>query len=509
MRTDYSYPLRVSADRHPDRPVFVHRDRHWTYREFDAATDRLAASFKAQGLAGHRVAFLLNNEPLTVLVYLALARVGATAVPINPRLLLEEIGFIVENSGASALIADTAYLEQGRELVGRYDTLGRLFTANAERGTADGERLEDLIDTGVAGPAEPVDSESMAMLVYTSGTSGFPKGVVRTHAANLWTCANSMIGQPRFADDVEVFVLPLFGIAFIFQVMPMIMAGGTTILDGAFNPARTWEMLERHRATRVFLAPTMLDSMLSVDGHERCDVSSLRILNTAYEFPERVRERAVARFGNIIAYMYGLTEAQLCVSTPTEFADDPSNAGVPMGMMRVRVVDEKRSSLSTGEIGEIAMQGPSLMRGYYGREDATAEVLEDGWLYTGDLGYLDDFGRVHVSGRKKEIIKSGGFTVDPVEVERAILASPGILEAAVVGAPDDHWGEVVVAFVTGTEKVDVSASELLSFVKSQVASFKCPKHVVFLPELPKNPMGKIERGRLRKQAAQIAAPTAS
>jgi acyl-CoA synthetase (AMP-forming)/AMP-acid ligase II len=177
-----------------------------------------------------------------------------------------------------------------------------------------------------------------------------------------------------------------------------------------------------------------------------------------------------------------------------------------MGMMRVQVVDENRVPVATGVVGEIAMEGPSLMSGYHGREDATAEVLADGWLYTGDLGYLDDVGRVHVAGRKKEIIKSGGFTVDPVEVERAILGFPGVREAAVVGMPDEHWGEVVVAFVAASESVELSDSELLTFVKSQVASFKCPKQVLFMSELPKNPMGKIQRGRLRAQAAEIAAP---
>jgi len=222
-----------------------------------------------------------------------------------------------------------------------------------------------------------------------------------------------------------------------------------------------------------------------------------------------VRMRAAERFGAIIAYMYGLTEAQLCVSTPGEFADDPSNAGHPMGMMRVRVVDENRVPVAAGEVGEIAMQGPSLMSGYYGREEATAEVLADGWLYTGDLGYLDEAGRIHIAGRKKEIIKSGGFTVDPVEVERALLAYEGVLEAAVVGMPDEHWGEVVVAFVAASPSADVSQPELLAFVKSRVASFKCPKQVVFMPALPKNPMGKIERGRLRAQAAEIAVPAGS
>jgi acyl-CoA synthetase (AMP-forming)/AMP-acid ligase II len=175
-----------------------------------------------------------------------------------------------------------------------------------------------------------------------------------------------------------------------------------------------------------------------------------------------------------------------------------------MGMMRVRVVDENRHPVGAGVVGEIALVGPTLMSGYHGRDEATADVLADGWLYTGDLGYLDESGRVHMTGRKKEMIKTGGMSVDPVEVEKAILGFPGVREAAVVGAPDEHWGEVVVAFVSAEETVQLSEDELLAFVKTRLSGFKCPKRVSFLTELPKNPTGKIERARLRAQAAELA-----
>lgn len=502
MNEDFSYPLRVAADRYGDRPAFVYQDRSWTYAEFNAATDRLAASFRSRGANGRRVAMLLQNQPTTVMAYLALARSGATAVPINPRLLRDEVAFIVEDSGASWLISDARFLELAHDLRGSRSTLDRIFTVNAPVEADDCESLERLVQEETPVSGHQVDPESIALIIYTSGTSGFPKGVMRTHTSNNWACVNSHLGQPRFPDDVEVFVLPLFGIAFIFQVMPMILAGGTTILDDAFDPAHTWELLERHRATRVFLAPTMLDAMLAVEGHEQRDVSSLRIVNTAYEFPDRVRQRAAVRFGDLIAYMYGLTEAQLCVSTPAEFADDPTNAGHPMGMMRVRIVDESRNPVGAGEVGEIALHGPALMSGYHARAEETARAIVDGWLYTGDLGFLDEAGRVHVTGRKKEMIKTGGFSVDPVEVERAILSFPHVREAAVVGRPDEHWGEIVVAFISAANADGVSEVELLNYVKSRIASFKCPKHVVVVPELPKNPMGKIERRRLRALAAE-------
>jgi acyl-CoA synthetase (AMP-forming)/AMP-acid ligase II len=215
-----------------------------------------------------------------------------------------------------------------------------------------------------------------------------------------------------------------------------------------------------------------------------------------------VRTAATERFGEILAYMYGLTEAQLCCSTPAQFAQDPTNAGHPMGLMRIRVVDDEHRPLDTGAVGEITLDAPSVMAGYHGREDATEEALVDGWLYTGDLGYLDERGRVHVVGRKKSMIKTGGFSVDPVEVENALLAYPGVREAAVVGVADEHWGEQVVAFASPADALAGAEGEVLAFLKSRIAAYKCPKRLGLLPELPKNATGKIERARLRALAEQ-------
>ncbi len=504
MKHDYAYPLRVAADKYGSRTAFVYRDQRWTFRELDRATDRLAAAFAARGLAGQRVVLLLQNEPTTVLVSLALARAGAVSVPVNPRLLTDEIGFIVEDSRASALVADEDAVAVARELRGRGDRDRALFTVNGAE-PADGEdRIEDLLAEPASGSLPDVDPAAVATIIYTSGTSGFPKGVAKSHEANVWACVNAALGQPRSTADVEVFVLPLFGVAFIFQVMPMILAGGTVVLDRAFNAARTWELLEQHRATRIFLAPTMINSMLDVAGHEARDVSALRVLNTAYEFPEPVRRRTQQRFGDIVAYMYGLTEAQLCCSTTGEFAADPTGAGHAMGLMRVRVVDERREPVEPGVVGEIVFEGPSTMSGYDGREEATAEALIDGWLHTGDLGFLDDEGRIHVTGRKKEMIKTGGFSVDPIEVEQVLVDYPGVREVAVVGVPDEHWGEVVVAFVAGAPEVARAESDLTAFVRARMTGYKCPKRIEFVPELPKNPTGKVARGELRKLAATVA-----
>jgi len=501
MSRDYSYLLHVAAAKYPDRTVLAYKDQRWTFRDFDIATDRLSAAFERLGLTGRNVVTLLENEPATVMTYLALARAGAINVPVNPRLLSEEVGFVLQDCGASAIIADDAFSATVAELLAKHDGVDRLVTVNAPRCEPPGERLEDLLEGPDHRPGTVVDPASVASIIYTSGTSGFPKGVERSHEANIWAAVNAALAQHRSPSDTEVFVLPLFGIAFMFQVMPMILSGGTTVLDGAFDAERIWELIESHRATRIFLAPTMLDSMLSVAGQEQRDVSSLRILNTAYEFPERVRKGALERFGAIVAYMYGLTEAQLCVSTPEEFAEDPSNAGHPMGVMRVGVFGADRNPVPVGTVGEIAFEGPSIMAGYHGLPEVTSEALIDGWLYTGDLGHIDACGRIHVVGRKKAMIKTGGLSVDPIEVENVIAEIAAIREAAVVGILDEHWGEQVVAFAVLAEGAEGSEAEILAYTKSRLAGYKCPKRVWFLPALPRNPTGKVERGRLEAEAA--------
>ena len=504
MRRDYSYPLRVAADKYPEGVALVGNSERWTFREMNAAADRLAVAFEQQGLTGRSVVLLLQNEPKSVITYLALARVGAISVPVNPRLLADEIGFLIQDTEAGALIADAAFADLASELTCKYKTVDQSIMVNVGVDVTDGTRLEEFLEGDEARPATDVDPASVATIIYTSGTSGVPKGVERTHDANLWAIVNAALAQQRSPDDIELFVLPLFGIAFIFQVMPMILCGGTTVLDGAFDPERAWELIERHRATRVFLAPTMLDSMLAVEGHKKRNVSSLQVLNTAYEFPDRVRKAALARFGPIVRYMYGLTEAQLCVSSPEEFAEDASNAGRPMGMMRIRIVDDDHRPLNAREVGEIAMEGPSVMAGYHGRPQSTAEIFVDGWLYTGDLGYLDDLGCLHVVGRKKAMIKTGGLSVDPFEVENVISDFPAVREVAIVGVPHDHWGEQVVAFVAVSVSAETSEEEIMMYAKTRIAGFKCPKRVWFVEKLPRSPIGKVLRDRLQVEAVERA-----
>ena len=493
---DTSFLLRVAASKFPSREALRYRDSTLTFRQLDDAVDRLAAGLAA-GTTETPVASLLHNDPRTIVLYLALARAGRTCVPINPRLRAEEIAYIVRDCGAGTMIA-AADLAAQPGLDPADLGLDRLTALDDSVAM---ESFGDLLADPAGGEFQvDVDERGDATIIYTSGTSGFPKGAVRSHRANLWHAANSQIGSPRRPEDVELFSLPLFGLGFIAQVLPTFLAGGCVVIDRVFDPGRAWALIAENRVTRAFLAPTMIAAMLEVAGNERFDVSSLRSILVAYGFADRLRAAAEDRFSAAFFNMYGLTEAQLCCTAPGEFAADPTSSGKPMGLARIVIVGDGGERLAAGEIGEIAFEGPAVMSRYHGLDEASERALEGGVLRTGDLGCLDADGNVHFTGRLKEIIKSGGFSIDPVEIENAMLELAGVAEAAVVGAPDDYWGERTVACVKLADPA-LDAEAIGAHVRTRLAAFKVPKQFVFLADLPKNATGKVERGKLRELVA--------
>ncbi len=494
---NYSYPLYCSCLRNGDRVALSGREEDVTYAELE----RHVAGLDRIGLAGATVAALTGNEPESVELYMALARIGSVAVPLNTRLAAPELRFALVDCGAAAIVADAENLAVAGALA---EELGLTLVPVRDAPGA-GPSLRSLRATPPGPPpgADDGDEREPATIIYTSGTTGLPKGVVRSHRANAWNAVNSALGSPRSPADVELFNLPIFGIGFLHFLMPALLGGATVVLDGAFDPSRAWELLEERRATRTFLAPTMISAMLAAPGHEERDLAALEVVYTAYAFPERLRRAALARFGEVFVYMYGLTEAQLTCARREDFVADPTSVGRSMGVSEVAVLDPAGAPTPTGEVGEIAFAGPSLMSGYHGRPEDTEAALDGRWLRTGDLGRLDAAGDLHYVGRSKEMIKTGGFSVDPAEVENAILEREEVAEAAVVGVADEHWGEEVVAFVVLRDGEQVPPAELIDFCRGTIASFKLPKRVLTLDELPKNPTGKVERGALRERAAEV------
>jgi acyl-CoA synthetase (AMP-forming)/AMP-acid ligase II len=464
---DWSYPLRAACERNPRREALRHCGRSLTFAELEAGIGDLAAGMDARGLAGATVAWVLPNAPDAVMVTMALARIGAVAVPLNDRLTAAERAFIRDDAGVTHTI-DAA-------------------TLDGLRGTGDPDR-----DWAVA-------DDAPATILYTSGTTGAPKGVVRSHRANAWNVVNSALGSPRTPGDVELFNLPAFGIGLLHFAVPALLGGATVVLDDAFDARRVWDLLDGSDVTRTFLAPTMMSALLAVEGHEAIDTSAITTIYTAYELADRLRARALARFGDVFIYMYGLTEAQLTATRPGEFTAKPGSAGGAMGALRVRIVDPATgAALPPGATGEIALHGPATMARYHRRPEETARVLRDGWVHTGDLGTVDADGDLHYRGRLKEMIKTGGFSVDPREVEQVLAAQAGVAEVAVVGVPDEHWGEMVVAFVAGAGAGVVDPDALRAVCRARLAGYKVPKHVRVLDALPLNATGKVARARLRE-----------
>ena len=493
---DYSYPLLSSCERNRDRIAIISGEQRVSYCQLERDIAGLTTGLRALTFTGQRVASLLLSEPETVEFYMALARLGAVSVPINTRLTVEEKRYILEDSQCTVLVVDNEFLGEAEQLRALVPSITHVLSSRASK-------YDDLTTLRASTPEEAPtallgDEGAPCTIMYTSGTTGFPKGVVRSHRANAWNAVNSALGSPSTVDDVVLFNLPIFGIGFLHFALPALLNGSTLVLDRAFHPARVWAMIEHHRVTLTFLAPTMITAMLDVEDQARRDVSSLRAIRTAYAFPERLRLRALDRFGDLFIHMYGLTEAQLTSALPGEFARKPASVGRTMGVMRLRVADQNGAAVEDGVAGEILFEGPSIMSEYLNLPEQTGVTVVDGWVYTGDLGLIDGEGDLVYVGRSKEMIKTGGFSVDPVEVENAILRLDTVGEAVALGVADDQWGEMVIAFVASAASETVTSDAVIEVCRETIAGYKVPKKVFVVDELPKNATGKVERGVLRR-----------
>jgi len=506
---DWSYPLRAACERNPRRVALRFRDSALTFAELESRVAALASGLSRAGMAGQTVAWMLGNTPEAIELSMALARVGAVSVPLNGRLTVEELAFILGDARPQALVVEQPHLARALELRERVAGLTHVLLAEQDLSTPPPRgvvRLTELRDGVSADCRQEIPDERLATLLYTSGTTGFPKGVMRTHRANAWNVVNSALGSPRTPEDVELCNLPATGIGLLHFAIPALLGGATVVLDHTFDPRRAWRLLSETAATRTFLAPTMLSAMLALPGAEAIELPSLRTIYTAYEFPERLRERALARFGDVFIYMYGLTEAQLTCTRPGELTAKPGSVGGAMGAMRIRICDPAGRPVGVGGVGEIELHGPSTMAGYHDRPRESALANNEGWLRTGDLGRIDEDGDLHYVGRAKEMIKTGGFSVDPSEVERALLTLDGVGEAAVIGVPDEHWGEMVLAFVVPAGGAAApSEAAMIDGARACLAAYKLPKRIHVLQALPVNATGKVERARLRELAAATRA----
>jgi O-succinylbenzoate-CoA ligase len=472
---------REQAD--PDRTCLEDLDRSWTSAQFAAEVRRVAGGLAARGVRpGDVVGAMLPNQLELVVLMFAAWRLGVALTPVNPALTADEACYQLDDCSARLVIAED-------------DNLATVAGARAE--------VASLADyRALAGDPPPlrVQDDDVALVIYTSGTTGRPKGVVLDHA-NVSAMADMIVTWLGLGpDDRCLLVLPLFHVnGLMASVVSPLAAGGTTIVAPRFAPDRFWAWVERFRPTYFSAVPTIYLLLNNEPADAVPDTSSLRfVVCGAAPMPVEAITAFEARYRVPLVEGYGLSEGTVASTiNPLDGPRKPGTVGPALPGQTVAVVDDAGRSLPPGQVGEVVIKGPNIMRGYLGRDAETAATLRDGWLHTGDVGHLDADGYLTLVDRVKDMIIRGGENIYPKEIESVLYAHPAVLEAAVVGKPDPVYGEQPVAFVSLRPGQQVTADELDAYCRDRLAGFKRPREYVVLDTLPKNPVGKITKPQLR------------
>jgi acyl-CoA synthetase (AMP-forming)/AMP-acid ligase II len=485
-------------------PAIFFEGRTITHGQLADRAFRLANALIGLGVGrGDRVAILAQNCPEYMETYAAGELGGWTTVTINFRLAAAEIGYILSDSQPKVLIVEQQFLDL---LAAAAPSLRYIMTIGSAGPDLHYEKVLAGGDSGR--PNVRVDPEDIAHLIYTSGTTGKPKGVMLSHRAQMQSALISALEAQVRPTDRLALAMPFYHIGAKNQWLSHSVYGCPIILHRAFRPVPFFEAMREHAATVTLLAPTMLNDLLDATHCDRNALPSLnKIFYSAAPMPEALLRRCMAAFGSILAQIYGMTECggpgctlhahQHVLDGPPHVVRRLRSAGQPMIGCDVRVVRPDGSDCAAGEPGEIVIRSNCLMTGYWNNHPATLEAMRGGYLHTGDIGERDQDGFIFVVDRLKDMIVSGGENIYSREVEEALMSHGAILEAAVVGAPDERWGEAVVAFVVKRQGQEVSADEVIAHCRERIAGYKRPREVRFIEALPKLPNGKIEKFKLR------------
>jgi long-chain acyl-CoA synthetase len=503
--------LREAAASNPEKMAAVCGSTRLTFRQTLERVNRLSGALDRLGIrGGDRVAVLALNCHRFFELYYGVPQLGAVVVPINFRIPPAEIKYILDHSGARALAVDDAFAPLVDEVRSQLETVEHFISiSDTPRDSyLDYETL--LSDSSPEYAAPPVDAGGLMGLFYTSGTTGEPKGVMLTHD-NIVANVRHVQGAYQYeADSIYLHSAPMFHLADGAATFSYTSRGSTQVFIPRFEPQATLEAIQRERVTHALLVPTMINFVLQVPNLADYDLSSLRYITYgASPIAPEVLRRAMQVFGCNFGQGYGLTEAAplLTVLTPDDhrraLADNErllASCGKAVAGVEVRVVDVDGRDVRPGEVGEIIARGPNIMRGYWRRDDDTANTIIDGWLHTGDLATVDEEGYLYLVDRKKDMIVTGGENVFSTEVEAVLYAHPAVKEAAVIPVPDAQWGEAVHACVALKDQPPASAEELIEFCRLRLATYKVPRSIeIIAGELPKGGTGKILKKQLRER----------
>ena len=508
---DIGQLLDFARHRFPDKKALVSLGRAYTYEQFYQRVHCLMAALHESGVRpGDRVAIMSCNRSEIPEVYLATASLGAMFMPINFRLMKPDLEYVLNDSQPAALFCEERFLPLVQETAQRLESPPGLILEIADQpgqgGPSGYERYLAGGEPGFSGP--PLAEDTPCQLMYTSGTTGRPKGVMLSHENVIWNTMNMLQARHDRAEDVALVVGPLFHVAALNSHYTSRLAlGATSVIMHKFDPLEMMRLIEREKITVVSGTPTMFVMLMENCQPEDFDTSSVTTLTSgADKLPDHIKLSMLRYFpaAQGVYDVFGCTECAPCVTTLG--AEDSMRktgcVGQPLPFLQVRLVDEDGRDVPQGQPGEVAVRGPNVMLGYYQQPEATAQVLRDGWLYTGDLAVADPEGALYVVDRKKDIIITGGENVSPREVEEVLYTHPDVLKAAVVGVPDPKWGEMICAAVVARQERRLDQEELKQYCKSRMAGFKIPKKFLLVAQLPESGTGKVKKNELRDLMTQ-------
>ncbi|MEO6626507.1 MAG: AMP-binding protein [Burkholderiaceae bacterium] len=510
-----------SAERYPNHTALIFEDRRWTYSQWHARVRRFAQGLADLGVRpSDRVAFYVTTSENSVTTYFACQLLGAVAVPLNFRLAAGEAAVVLQDSGARLLVygryLTPNVLEVQKRVRSVHDFICCAYDpANVPPGHHHFDTIaEQTVDSGQARPVP--SSEQLSALVYTSGTTGRPKGVMHSHINDVAIAMNCVMEYGLRHTDVALHIAPLYHVGGMQAFyIPHMMVGGTNVVLGHYTATKTLETIQAERVTTLFAVPTQIVELLHHPRFADYDIGSLRMITTGgAAIAAATMERVIKEFCPNIFNGYGMTEASLALLLQPEHAlSHLGSCGKPTLISTCRVLRHGAQDdaapgdqAADGEVGQLIVRGPQVMYGYWNNPVETAKKLRGGWLYTGDLVSKDDQGFFHFCGRVDDMIVSGGENIYPREVEEVLYRCPGVQEAAVVGLPDEKWGAVVTAFIVPREPgLSVAAVDEFCATSPDLARYKRPRKIIFLDSLPTNPSGKVLKRELLERYGSAAA----
>ncbi len=499
-----SYLLTNSAEKYPERTAIISEDKILSYKAFKLRVNRLAHAMKQHGLKkGDRVAIMFFNSHQFAEAYFAAVKSGAVATPVSFRFVADEIEYIINHSEAGFFFFGKEFEEIIESTYHTLPDVKNFVCVNAKK-SGFANDYEEFLSSGKADekPVE-VGENDPCQIMYTSGTTGKPKGTVITHSNILWNLHNTILGREDRSREVSLIIGPMYHTAGLNNHFTIQIAlGGTSILIKKFEPEIVLRYIEEKKANVISGSPSMYNLLLLHPKIDAFDTSSItKCTSGAAILPVEIKEKLLYIFPNAdgLYDVYGCTEASptITILNGKDSFRKHGSVGRAVSFLQAKVVDEEGNTMPPDQIGELICKGPNIMREYYKDPKATEEVIKNGWLHTGDLATVDEEGYFYIVDRKKDMISSGGENIYPREVEEVLFRHPAVADAAVVGIPDAVWGESVKAFVVLQKGVHMDERELLDHCKKHLASYKKPRVVCFVESIPKNPSGKVLKRLLK------------